>query len=246
MQLAPASCIFFIKRNLSKMKRIIIFLALCSLQGVALAQWAVGVHGGISGTSITRSHTDRIDETYGSLFGYDFGIEGRYSVNTWLAVRADLDLMQRNHRLQRHLNYISPVYTDHLNTYFTLPLMADFSFGGQRLRGHMLLGGFCGFWLSQRVKGVTYGMTDYDVFFNDFDEQRPFTREERRFNAGLLGGFGLSYGLNENIDLNIEALYFYDLVSHHVGYSHLQDYRYLNTCTLTFGVTYKLSKTEKQ
>ena len=228
------------------MKRIFIILVLCSLQGLAFAQWDVGIHGGLNSTSITRSHTDRIDETYSSLCGYDFGIEGRYSVNTWLAVRADLDIMQRNHRLQRHLNYISPVYTDHRNTYLSLPVMADFSFGGQRLRGHFLLGGFCGYWLGQRVKGTTYGMTDYDVYFIDFDKQRPFTREERRFDAGLACGMAISYGLTSCLALHLDAHLYYDLVSHHVGYNHLQDYRYLNTGSFTLGISYQFNKKEQQ
>ena len=226
------------------MKRILLLLTLCFLQSIAMAQWAVGVHGGVNSTSISRSHADRIDETYGDLLGYDFGINGKYAINNWLAIRADLSLMQRNHRLQRHLNYISPVYTDHLNTYVSLPVMADFSFGGQKLRGHLLLGGFCGYWISQRVKGITYGMTDYAVFFNDFDEQRLFTREDRRFNAGLTIGVALSYSLNEYIDFNLDALLYYDLVSHHIGYANLQDYRYLNTCSVTFGISYKISKKE--
>ena len=228
------------------MKRIFIFLVLCSLQGLAFAQWSVGIRGGVSGTSITRSHADRIDETYGPLCGFDFGLNGRYSVNSWFGIRADLGFIQRNHRLQRHLNYISPVYTDHRNTYLTLPVMADFSFGGQRLRGHFLLGGFCGYWLGQRVKGTTYGMTDYDVYFIDFDKPRPFTREERRFDAGLACGMAISYGLTSCLALHLDALLYYDLVSHHVGYNHLQDYRYLNTGSFTLGISYQFNKKEQQ
>ena len=228
------------------MKRILFLVFLCFIQNVAMGQWAVGVHGGVNSTSISRSHADRVDETYGNLFGFDFGINGKYAVGTWLAIRADLSLIQRNHRLQRHLNYISPVYTDHLNTYVMLPVMADFSFGGQKLRGHLLLGGFCGYWLKQRVKGITYGMTDYEVFFNDFNEQRSFTREDRRFNAGLTTGMALSYSLNENIDLNLDTLLYYDLASHRIGYANLQDYRYLNTCSLTLGFSYKFTTKEQQ
>lgn len=228
------------------MKRLLFLLLLCIVQNVAMAQLAVGFRGGVNSTSITRSHADRIDETYGNLCGYDFGINARYSINSWLSIRADLNLMQRNHRLQRHLNYLSPVYTDHINTYLDLPVMADFSFGGKNLRGHLFLGGFSGYWLCQHVEGTTYVMTDYDVFFVDFNEPRPFNRENRRFNAGLIGGIGLSCSLNECIDLNLDALFYYDLVSHNKGYGILQDYRYLNTGSLTIGIAYKLNKKEQQ
>lgn len=228
------------------MKKIILFLTLVSLQMLAMAQWSVGVHGGMSNTTITRSQADRIDETYGSLPGFDAGIEGRHCVTDWLSLRCGVTVMQRNHRLQRHLNYLSPVYTDHLNTYLTLPVVADFSFGGTRLRGHLLIGGFAGFWMQQRVKGTTYGMTDYDVFFNPFDQQVAFAEHNRRFDAGTVGGIGLSYAITSSLALNIDALLYYDLVSHHKGYPNLQDYRYLNTTTLTLGLTYHIPKTNQQ
>ena len=228
------------------MKRILILLFLCLLQQMAVAQWSVGVRGGANSTSISRSHADRVDETYSSLCGYDFGIDGRYSINPWFSVRADLSLMQRNHRLQRNLNYISPVYTNHHNTYLTLPVMADFSFGGSKLKGHLLLGGYCGYWMGQRVSGTTYVMSDYYVFFVDFNERRDFTREDRRFDAGLSGGVALSYALPNNIVLSLDALYYYDLLSHHKGYPNLQDYRYLNSLSVTFGISYQFTQKEQQ
>lgn len=228
------------------MKRILFLFLLCLLQQTAVAQWSLGVHGGANSTSITRSHADRVDETYSSMCGFDLGINGRYTINPWLSLRADLSLMQRNHRLQRHLNYLSPVHTDHRNTYLTLPLMADFSFGGSKLKGHLLLGGYCGYWMGQRVSGTTYTMSDYYVFFVDFNERRDFTREDRRFNAGLSGGVALSYTLADNIALSLDALYYYDLLSHHKGYLNLQDYRYLNTLSVTLGISYQFTKKEQQ
>ena len=227
------------------MKRLLLIITFILLTRTAFAQWSVGAHGGITFTSIDRSQAGRIDETYNPLLGYNVGAKATYAVNSWLAIRADLNVMQRNHRLQRHINYLSPVYTDHINTYLTLPLMADFSFGAERLRGHLLLGGFTGYWLCQRVRGTTYGMTDYEVFFNDFDEQRPFTSEDYRFDAGLLGGMALSYRLNSHIDLSIDAILYYDLVSHHKGYVNLQDYRYLTTSSLTLGISYKITPKEQ-
>ena len=227
-------------------RKLLLLLAFCALCNISMAQWTVGVRGGVASTSINRSHTDRIDEVYKSRLGFDIGVNARYTVNSWLAVRADLALMQRNHLLQRQLNYISPVYTDHINTYLMLPVMADFSFGGTQLRGHLYTGAFCGYWLSQHVKGMTYFMTDYEVFFNPQDEKRAFTTEDRRFNAGLACGLGLSYGLTGCLDLNLDALYYYDLLSHHKGYPHLEDYRYLNTASLTFGVTYKFKTHQEQ
>ena len=227
------------------MKRLLLIIPFILLTRTAFAQWSVGAHGGVGFTNIDRSQAGRIDETYNPLLGYNFGAKAAYAAGSWFAFRADLDVMQRNHRMQRHLDYLSPVYTDHVNTYLTLPFMADFSFGLERLRGHLLLGGFAGYWLHQRVRGVTYGMTDYEVFYNGFDEQRPFLDKDYRLGAGLLSGMALSYSLNSHVDLSLDAVLYYDLVSHHRGYLNLQDYRYLTTSSLTLGISYKITKREQ-
>lgn len=228
------------------MKKLLIIVIFILLDRMALAQWSVGAQGGVSFTSIDRSQASRIDEAYNPLIGYDFGITGSYTFNPWFVIRADLGMMQRNHRMQRHLNYLSLVYTDHLNTYLTLPVMADFSFGGSRLRGHLLLGAFAGYWVRQRVRGVTYGMTDYEVFFNEFDTPKDFSSSDRRLNAGLVGGAALSYSLNNLFGLSLNALYYYDLVSHYIGYVALQDYRYLNTAVITLGLSYHIPTNQSE
>ena len=202
------------------------------------AQWAVGVRGGWTSTTITRSNANRIDETYSAQNGLEFGVMGRYTFNPWLAVRANLSFMQRSHRMDRILNYIDPVYTVYRNSYLMLPVEADFSFGGQRLRGHLLAGGYCGYWLARRSSGTTYWMTDYYVYFDDFYWEHGFTDSDIRFCAGLVAGAALSYSIDLHWQLSLDALYYYDLTSHHRGYEHLADPRYLNTIALNLSVLY--------
>ncbi len=222
----------------SAFRTLLLALLLCSAALSASAQWSIGLRGGWDLTSITRSNAGRIDETYSPQSGFDAGIEGRYAFKDWVALRADLILMRRSHRMDRNLNYLEPVYTSHHNLYLMLPVTADFSFGGKHVRGHTLLGGYIGYWLRERRAGTTYWMTDYYIYFNDFDEIREFTREDARFCAGVTGGLGLSYNISDHWALNLEALYYYDLTSHHRGYANLRDPRYLNTLSVTFGASY--------
>ena len=205
----------------------------------ANAQWAVGLRSGWTSTTISRYDAGRMDESDSPLGGFEAGIQGRYIVNPWLAIRANVSLMQRSHRMDRNLNYLDPVYTEHRNAYLMLPVMADFSFGGTRLRGHMLAGAYAGYWLQDHRKGTTYWMTDYYVFFEPFDEQREFTDSDNRLNAGLSLGADLSYSLGR-WELGLEALYLYDLSSHHLGYANLADPRYLNTLSLNLNIIYNL------
>ena len=222
-----------------KILRTLIVLLLCWTALEANAQWSLGLRGGWTYNNVTRSNSGRIDETFSSQSGFEAGIQASYSFTQWFALRADLSYMQRSHRMDRNLNYLEPVYTKYRNSYLMLPLMADFSFGGEKLRGHALLGGYAGYWLQSHVKGKTYWMTDYYVYFNDFDENREFNNEDRRFTAGLVGGIGLSYDIADHWSLNLDALYYYDLVSFRKGYEHLSDPRYLNTIAVDLGVSYK-------
>ena len=205
-------------------------------------KWTIGVKGGLNWTNIDRSNLGRIDETYSPLGSFDFGIQAKYAFTNWFAIRADLDIMSRSFRMDRNLHYLDPVYTRYSNNYLMLPLMADFSFGGRALRGHALCGGYGGYWMNAWMQGKTYWMTDYYVYFNDFNEKRAFNGEDQRLIAGAVGGLGLSYAFvslpESYLVISVDALYYYDLVSHHKGYAHLSDPRYLNTLSLTLGLAY--------
>ena len=214
--------------------------AMIVIDGNASAQWAIGLQGGWNSTTISRYNGGRMDETYSALGGFNMALQGHYTVTPWLAIRADLGFMQRSHRMDRNLNYIDPVYTEHVNAYLMLPLMTDFSFGGERLRGHLLTGAYICYWLSERRNGTTFWMTDYYVYFEPFDETRKFTTEDQRLNAGTTLGIGLSYALNTKWELGVDAQYYYDLTSHHKGAVHLSDPRYLNTLSVSINVNYKL------
>jgi hypothetical protein len=230
------------------MKRIVtyILLLLCTLGAQAQndipspSPWTVGLHGGWSSTTLSRYNASRIDEAYSALGGFEVGLQGAYAFNEWFSLRADLSFMQRSHRMDRNLNYLDPVYTKHRNDYLVLPVMADFSFGGEVVRGHLLAGGYAGYWLNDHRKGTTYWMTDYYVYFEDFEDTREFTDEDQRLTAGVVFGAGLSYSIDSRWELGLDALYYYDLTSHHRGYDNVADPRYLNTLSLTFNIHYKL------
>lgn len=226
--------------------RAIVLVLLCWTAVEANAQmnpkWTIGVKGGWNWTSISSSRLGRIDETYSPLGNFDAGLQARYKLTDWLAIRADLSIMSRSYRMDRNLNYLDPVFTKYTNDYLTLPLMADFSFGGRQLTGHAYCGGFGGYWMKAHVKGKTYWMTDYYVYFDDFDEIREFNSEDQRLIAGAVGGLGLSYSFFDSSVsgggpvVSLDVMYYHDLVSHHKGYAHLSDPRYLNTLSITLGI----------
>ena len=63
-----------------------IVLTLCAmlLCGSATAQWAVGLRGGWSSTTISRYNGGRMDEAYSALGGIEAGVQGSFTFNSYL------------------------------------------------------------------------------------------------------------------------------------------------------------------
>ena len=203
----------------------------------ANAQFGIGLKGGADVNTVTRSMAGRVDVTYHEKTGFDYGLILGYQFNEWFALRADVEILSRFHSMKRNLPIIKGVYTDYKNQYLTLPLMADFSFGGEKLRGHFMMGGFVSYWITANVSGNTFNI--YEEIM-PFDEKVEFNEFHNRVVAGLVAGPGLSLALFENIVLELDALFYYDLISYMKINEISPEPRYNNTASLTLGVIYKL------
>lgn len=201
------------------------------------AQFGIGLKGGLDFNSITRSNSGRIDETYHAKNGVDYGLVLSYQINEWFAMRANVEMLSRSHTMKRNLNDVKDIYTDYNNQYLTVPVMADFTFGGAKVRGHFMMGGYVSYWMSANVSGNTFDIYDKII---PFDEKMEFNEFHNRLVAGLVAGPGLSVGLSDNISLELDALLYYDLMSYMKISKVSPDPRYNNTASLTLGVIYKL------
>lgn len=201
------------------------------------AQLGIGLKGGLDFNSVTRSNSGRIDETYHSKNGLDYGLVLSYQINEWFAMRANVEMLSRSHTMKRNLNAVKGIYTDYNNQYLTVPVMADFTFGGTKVRGHFIMGGYVSYWMSANVSGNTFDIYD-DII--PFDEKMEFNEYHNRVVAGVVAGPGLSCDLSDNITLELDALLYYDLMSYMKISKVSPDPRYNNTASLTLGVIYKL------
>lgn len=220
--------------NKAKLLILLFFIALATNVN---AQFGIGLKGGLDFNSVTRSNSGRIDETYHAKNGADYGIILSYQINEWFALRANVEMLSRSHTMKRNLNAVKGLYTDYKNQYLTLPVMADFTFGGARVRGHFMMGGYVSYWMMANVSGNTFDLYNK---IRPFDEKMEFNEYHNRFVAGLVAGPGLSVALTEKISLELDALLYYDLVSYVKVSKVSPDPRYNNTASLTLGVIYKL------
>ena len=218
------------------MKKRKLLMAVALLTAVtAQAQWRVGVTGGADYNVFSMDHQYMIDyEDYGR-WGVTAGVTGQYDVNSWLGVRADLSLTQKNYRTTRAFyNDVNYKYT---NNYLQMPLMASFRFGGERLHGFLNTGVYGAYWLSSHRKGTDWnGAADVTT---TIDEKVDFyDKRDQRWDCGLVGGVGLEYLITDHWAAQAEVRYYYSTTSTTKQYMRNKDYRYNSTTAVQLGINY--------
>ena len=202
---------------------------------MASAQWRVGVTGGVDYNVFSMDKQYLDDYRIDGRWGVTLGISGQYDINSWLAVRADLNWTQKNYR--KHRIILSEMDYKYQNDYLQLPVMASFSVGSQKLRGFCNLGAYGGYWLSSRREGSDYN--SFGEYVIDFSEKVEFDSErDQRLDFGFLGGLGLEYRITPHWAAQAEVRYYYSTVSTQKQYMRVNDYRYNSTTALQLAAYY--------
>ena len=215
-------------------RKLFLLVGALVLAVTAHAQWRVGATIGTTANHYRMDRQYMSDYHYNDRWGITMGITGQYDFNSWLGVRADLNWTQKNYRVQRDRVTMDYKYT---NNYLLLPVMASFSFGGQKVRGFCNLGVYGGYWLSSNYDGVDYNaiaQASFDVKGHvDFNSDR-----DQRWDCGLVGGLGVEYRFAPHWGVQVEARYYYSTTSVQKQYMRVSDYRYHSTLGLQAGVSY--------
>lgn len=216
-------------------KKIAMALVAFLMVTTAQAQWRVGVTGGADYNVFNMDQQYMTDYKVDGRWGVTLGITGQYNVTDWFGVRADLNWTQKNYRHSRVV--YSDVDYKLTNNYLQLPVMASFSFGGERLRGFCNLGVYGAYWLNSHRKG-----TDWNTFSDrtfSFDEKVEFyDKRDQRWDCGLVGGIGLEYLITRHWAAQAEVRYYYSTISTTKQYMRNKDYRYHSTTAIQLGINY--------
>ena len=130
--------------------------------------WRAGIVAGSTVNWYSQEMSYQYDWKNRPRSGMQFGVTGQYNINEWLGVRADLIWMQRDYRHTR-TQRINSFFVR--NGYLMLPVMASFSFGGERLKGFLNAGVYGGYWMSQNREGTLNDMN----FEENVDESTELT-----------------------------------------------------------------------
>ncbi|QNK62087.1 PorT family protein [Pedobacter sp. PAMC26386] len=241
------------------MKKTCLLLFLCIIAGTLTlhAQWSVGLEAGYNKNYPFTNTGFRAFTEYKPMEGFNIGVPVKYTLNNWFGVQADPQFIRKSYQMVRS-GFFDGVYQKNINNYIQLPLMAHFTFGGQKIKGFFNLGGYAGYWASSHIKG-----TQLDVFSQsyelpddfqskryldfkpgyNYDEKYEFDkRKDRRIELGLLTGAGISYQLKPRYELFAEGRYYRALTDQQKDYMLNQIPRYNDTFTIQVGCMYRLGK----
>lgn len=212
----------------------------------AKAQWKVGVEAGYDYNFYHIDNQYAYDFRYQGRPGFTFGIPVEYGISDWLGVRAELTYIQKGYKMHRAYN---ETFQNRRDQYLSLPIMARFSFGGKKVKGFLHAGGYIGYWLNSHLKGCEVSNSsntddvlngDEGTVFYPYDKDYSFnSKRDNRFNAGLLGGVGVSYRIMPKLEVELEGRCYYGLTSTVKDYmAYPKQPRYNTTLAIMAGVKY--------
>ncbi|MCR5050090.1 MAG: PorT family protein [Paludibacteraceae bacterium] len=211
-----------------------LLISLLFIACTAHAQWRAGISAGGDYNFYDINTQYQSDYQYEGLWGATASLFAQYNFFDWLGLRGELEMVQKNHHFYRTL-YPTGYYT--WNTYLQLPVMAQMSFGGQKVRGFVNLGMYAGWWIDSRIYGQIYNtLTDErEKLKQPYDFYR---KRDQRCDFGLAGGLGVEYRFNEHWALHAEGRCYYSFISTVKQYMRVKDYRYNTTIGMQIGCSY--------
>ena len=232
-----------------------VFFIIFSIQ--AKSQLSVGLEGGGTKNYLNTNVSNLVSTEYNPSYGFTVGVPFLYKINDWLSFQADPNYTQKNYQYAR-TDFFQGVYQDNTNSYLQLPLMAHLSFGGEKLKGFLNLGGYGGYWLSSHIKGSIPNVLDQPAYTNTvsnaqpnnvFDEYSSYSYNEKyqldktkdsRIELGVLAGVGISYEMNQKYLFFGEARYSQSMSDQQKNYQTNLVPRYNETVGVSLGCLYEL------
>lgn len=212
---------------------------------LATAQWKIGIEGGVVHNTLLVSKCYDYDRHYSGATNGIIGIPVRYDFRDWFGIQADLSYLAKDYSMYRSDIYASNYY-NYTNSYLNIPIYARFSFGGTKLRGYVLAGGFIGAWVESDVEGNQYRYFSQDPYVDygnyHFDEKVPFdSRRDNRFDAGVSGAIGIEYQFVKRFSVFVEGRYLYSLTDMQKKYMLKQPTKHNSTFALQIGFMYSIT-----
>lgn len=224
--------------------KLVVAAAMVFTPALATAQWKIGIEGGIVHNTLLVSKCYDYDRNYSGATNWVIGVPVRYDFRDWFGLQAEVSYLAKDYSMYRSEIYEGNYY-NYTNSFINIPIYARFSFGGTKVRGYVLAGGFLGAWLDSYVEGnqMSYFQTE-GLSYSDyhFDEKVPFdSRRDNRFDAGLSGAIGVEYQFAKRFSVFAEGRYLYSLTDMQKEYMLKQPTKHNSTFAFQVGVMYTIT-----
>ncbi|MDZ7740357.1 MAG: porin family protein [Bacteroidota bacterium] len=164
------------------MKRLLLLILLAPLTISLHAQFKIGPSFGYNQSTTTMS---RSGVTVSEVYGFNYGIS--MMIGSDISFQPEILYVQKGMRIDSVKN---DDYFEITANYLEVPLLLNFSFGGERVRFFFNFGPYIGYWMSGQVKSELNGVSITQNYVFDEDLEDDGFRDHR-FDYGFIGGAGV-------------------------------------------------------
>ncbi len=238
-------------------QRFLLFAALACVSFSARAQFYMGLEAGVTNNQLYTNTSNLAFTQYKKGSGISIGIPLSYKIEEWFSIAATPSYTQKNYSVER-TGYFQGVYQKSSNGYIQLPLMGQFSFGNEQIRGYVNLGIYAAYWATANIKGAQlnalnpvdtayYSSTPTsisgEINLYNYNEKYAFnTVKDNRLELGWLTGIGVSYETEGGYRFYLEGKRSYSFTDQQKNYMINQVPRYNDTYTFSLGCMIDMSK----
>lgn len=242
---------------LQKKHRFLLLVLLGCVSIGARAQFYLGLEAGTAQNQLITNYADQSFTQYKKGSGLSIGLPVSYKVADWFSVMATPSFTQKNYSIER-TGYFTGVYQNYSNSYIQLPLMGQFSFGTEQIRGYVSLGIYAAYWASGNVKGAQlnplnpvdtayYSSTPTsisgEINLSNYNEKYAFnTVKDNRLEIGWVTGLGVSYETEGGYRFYLEGKRNYSFTDQQKNYMTNQVPRYNDTYIFSVGCMIDMGK----
>lgn len=235
--------------------KLLIVLVICTYLSIHCvnAQMYIGIEGGYTNNFLNTSVMNRSYTRHVNLGGYNVGVFCKRSVSKVFAVRAGIELMQKNYSFERTEKY-KGIYENYYNTYCQLPVTLQIDvFKRKKVNLAFNTGVFGAYWVSSKLKGTipnvfnttnemdTDGQSIQNFKITDYFENYSFEKRiDNRLEFGLLAGVNFLFNLNDKKGIFVEYNYYWSLTDMQKKYMINQAPKKNQSSAFAFGFLLKL------
>lgn len=171
--------------------------------------------------------------------GLSYGLSLGYSPWSWLTLRADGVMVEKNYYRDHVATQVGQSYPDTtVNQYLNVPLVLMLNVG-KTFRLHAFGGGYVGYWLSSHRTGRSMGVFGNPAYDTEVDFISPESQvRDNRRDLGFTYGGGVSLVIKRHLEVGVELRWYYGTEDIQKPYMTNLNPRYNTTMVMQGGINY--------